>query len=332
MSLLTGTDLSESRVASEAPVSSSSVVENLKDSTVAIYTALPNLVAHAEFFFSRATGDVTVLKDGTDDVMELVLSGMFEIDCQGFFMSPEGGYTAKNAFGCDFVETKLTCNLLTVQCDSVYSSTQQDFVSIISNIRALEKLMPMKKGETLLSCIRESRGQPCIRLSHALFNKKDDQDDLESMSCNGISSHDCDSEMATAEWPVQEILKDTLIWAASTHYISPLPAFDIDGIAIEPVDYHRLLCGAIVQVHFAILHFFIKGDRKSVFTTAAREICVLRAPLQVPVNPLKCMRLSNESSATGNKKSCTVREPHNCNDDFSCFLQMTPSCNRPGGL
>ncbi|KIN96569.1 hypothetical protein M404DRAFT_33060 [Pisolithus tinctorius Marx 270] len=277
MSLLTGTDLSESRAASEAPVSSSSMVENLKDSTVAIYTALPNLVACAEFFFSRATGDIAVLKDGTDDVTELVLSGMFEIDRQGFFMSPEGGYTAKNAFGCDFVETKLTCNLLVVQCDSVYSSTQQDFVSIISDIRALEKL------------------------------KKDDQDDLESMSCN---------EMATAEWPVQEILKDTLIQAASTHYILPLPTFNIDGIAIEPVDYHHLLCGAIVQVHFAILHFFIKGDRKSVFTTAAHEIHVLHAPLQVPVNPLKCMRLSNESSATGNKKSCT----------------MTPSCNRPGGL
>lgn len=111
------------------------------------------------------------------------------------------------------------------------------------------------------------------------------------------------NEMATAKWPVQEVLKDALIRAASTHYVSPLPAFDIDGIAVEPVDYHRLLCGAIVQVHFAILHFFIKGDRKSVFTTAAREMHMLRAPLRVPVNPLKRVRLRNEGSATGNKKS-----------------------------
>lgn len=136
-------------------------MEILKDSTVAIYAASPNLAARAEFF-GGATGDVAVLKDSTDDVTELVLSGMFEIDRQGFFMGPEGGYSAKNAFGRDFVETKLTCNLLAVQRDSVYGSTQQDFASIVSNIRALEKLVPMKKGETLLSCIRESRGQPCI--------------------------------------------------------------------------------------------------------------------------------------------------------------------------
>lgn len=96
------------------------------------------------------------------------------------------------------------------------------------------------------------------------------------------------NEMATAKWPVQEVLKDALIRAASTHYVSPLPAFDIDGIAV---------------VHFAILHFFIKGDRKSVFTTAAREMHMLRAPLRVPVNPLKRVRLRNEGSATGNKKS-----------------------------
>ncbi|KIO11184.1 hypothetical protein M404DRAFT_128063, partial [Pisolithus tinctorius Marx 270] len=107
-------------------------------------------------------------------------------------------------------------------------------------------------------------------------------------------------------WPVQDPLKEALERAASTHYMSPLPAFDVNGIAIDPVDYHRLLCGAIVQVHFALFHYSIRGDRKSIFLTAAREIRVLRAPLLAPCNPLKRGGLGYDMSSTANKKSHLV--------------------------
>ncbi|KAI6146043.1 hypothetical protein BKA82DRAFT_169089 [Pisolithus tinctorius] len=326
------TDAPATSVPCEAPLTSSSVLESLKDSTFAIYAATPNLAARAEFFFGGATGDIAVLKTGSDDVTELVISGVFEIDRQGFFMGPEGGYMAKNAFAHEFVDTKLTCNLLAVQCDAVYGITQQDFPSIISNIRALEKLVPLKKGESLLSCIRESHSQPCIHLSHALFNKKEDDDDPKSISCNGLYFHVLASDIATAEWPVQDVLRDALNQASGTHYISPLPAFDVDGEPIQPVDYHRLLCGAIVQVHFAILHFFIKGDRKSVFTTALREMHVLRAPLQAPINPLKHARQSNESPSASTKRSRPVRLPYMCCDAISCLCLLSPSCDWRSGL
>ncbi|KAI6004360.1 hypothetical protein F5J12DRAFT_893450 [Pisolithus orientalis] len=189
----------------------------------------------AKFFFSGTTGDVTIVKGDSDNVTELVLSGILEINHQGFFMAPEGGYNPRNAFGHKFSETKLTCNLLTMQHDAVYSFTQQDFPHIISNIRSLEKLMPLEKGETLLSSIQESHDMPCIHLSHALFTKKDNDNDPDSITQN---------EDATAVWLMLDDIKDMLSHATSTHYISSLPAFDIHGMPILPVDYAQLLSGA----------------------------------------------------------------------------------------
>ncbi|KAI6153941.1 hypothetical protein BKA82DRAFT_133971 [Pisolithus tinctorius] len=267
---------------------------------------MPNLVARAEFFFGGTSGDVAVLKGDTNDVTELVLSGIFEIDHQGFFMGPDGGYSPKNAFSRGFVETKLTCNLLSVQRDVVYGSTQHDFPLIISNIRALEKLVPLKKGESLLSLVRESQGMPCIRLSHALFI-------VGHLACphllQELHTHLHATEDATMAWPVQDELRDALSHAASTHYVSPLPVFDIDSMPIWAANYHRLLCGAIVQVQFALLHFFIKGDRKSIFTSSLREMCVLRAPACGPVNPFKRVRQGSQHSIESNKKSRLVSIP-----------------------
>ncbi|KAI6146302.1 hypothetical protein BKA82DRAFT_142859 [Pisolithus tinctorius] len=281
MSNIPPAEVSSSIDSSKSPPSPSSILENLKDNTLAIYAATPNLAGCIEFFFGSTTGDVAVLKSNNDEPTELVLSGIFEIDCQGFFMGADGGYSSKNTFSHTFAETKLTCNLLAVQQDVVYGSTQHDFSLIISNIRALEKLVPLKKGESLLSSVHESQGMPCIRLSHALF--MEELEDLDDITRIGLCllllqdwhSHLHATEDATMTWPVHEDHRDTLTHAASTHYISTLPAFDIDGMPIQPADYHCLLCGTIIQVHFALLHFFIKGDRKSIFTTSLREMHIL---------------------------------------------------------
>ncbi|KIO01294.1 hypothetical protein M404DRAFT_150283, partial [Pisolithus tinctorius Marx 270] len=258
---------------SNSPLLSVSVVDTLKESTLAIYAATMNLASHAKLFFGDTSSNVTILKGDSEDVTELVLSGVFEIDCQGLFIAPNGGFNPKNAFSHESSETKLMCNLLAVQCDAVYGFMQQDFPLIISNIRALEKLMPLKKGETLLLCMCESHGMLCIHLSHALFTKKDNDDDPGSIAHNDehvpffqcFRSHVHVSEEATTAWPVPDNIKDMLHCAACTHNISPLPAFDIDGTPIQPVDYLWLLSGAVTWVHFALLNFFIKGDRKLIF-------------------------------------------------------------------
>ncbi|KAI6137947.1 hypothetical protein BKA82DRAFT_4022232 [Pisolithus tinctorius] len=292
-------DVSSSLDSCKSPPSPSSVVENLKENTLAIYvwlehpvetwevqgsipclvtfiatiyTAMPNLAAHAEFFFGSTSGDVTVLKCDTDDVTELVLSGIFEIDHQGFFMGPDGGYSPRK------------------ECIQLWICGDQ------ANL-VLEKLVPLKKGESLLSLV--------VLLSR----KKEELDDSDNVTR---------LEDTTMAWPVQDELRDVLCRAASTHYISPLPVFDIDSMPIRAANYHHMLCGAIVQVHFALLHFFIKGDRKSIFTSSLHEMRMLHAPACGPINPFKCICQGSQHSFEDVTQKLVFRHP-----TYICKLALT---------
>ncbi|KAI6148798.1 hypothetical protein BKA82DRAFT_4354650 [Pisolithus tinctorius] len=260
------------------PPALAKIVEDLKQSDVAFYAATPNIASRGEFFMGGSSGNIAVVKGSGEDIVEMILSGIFEIDCQAFFMGPEGGFFPSNAYNKEFVDMKLSCNLIAVQRNSIYGASQQDFPAIMASLWALEKLIPLRKGETVLSCVRENRGQACIRLNHMLFVPKNTDTDPETA---------VDDEMRTTEWPVQERLRGALAQAAETHVISPLPVFDLDGESIDPSDYICKLSGAIVCVHFALVHYSIGSDKKSVFMAVVHDMVILRELVAAPVNPLK---------------------------------------------
>ena len=58
----------------------------------------------------------------------------------------------------------------------------------------------------------------------------------------------------------------------------------------------------MVEVHFALMHYLIKQEKKSVFTAIVRQIVVLRAPPAPPVNLLKRARLSDGPMLMGTQK------------------------------
>jgi len=145
------------------------IIEDLKHSPLTFYGATPNLASRAEFFMAGASGDVAIVKNTGQNVQEFLLSGLFEIARQNFFMGAEGGYMPSNLFNRDFVDTKLTCHLTPVQRFPEFAFARDDFNLIINNIKALEKLIPQRRGETTSSCLRDLNGQSTIRLSHSLF-------------------------------------------------------------------------------------------------------------------------------------------------------------------
>ena len=145
------------------------LIDYLKRSDSGLYAGAPNLALQAEFFMGRLTGDILVLKNSGRKPPELLLSGIFEIDQQNFFMAPDGGYMPLNAFNCSFIDTKLTCQLITVQHNTDFALAHSDFSAVIANIKALKRLIPQKKGNTSVSCIRDTGGQIAIHINHALF-------------------------------------------------------------------------------------------------------------------------------------------------------------------
>ena len=88
---------------------------------------------------------------------------------------------------------------------------------------------------------------------------------------------------------------------ASTHNVL-LPTFDEDHNLIAANDHQTLeLCSAVVQVHFGLVQYFVKQEKKSVFTTVVCEIFILRPPPMPPINLLKCGSLMDSPSM-----SCSV--------------------------
>ena len=145
------------------------IVAELKASNKASYGATANLANRAEFFSSGATGDIAIVKGTGRDVVEFLISGIFEIDRQNFFMGPEGSYFPGSTFTRNFASTKQTCQLIPVAKDPTYRISRDDFAAITANVKALERIIGGKKGIATMSSVRDSDGVTSIRLSHALF-------------------------------------------------------------------------------------------------------------------------------------------------------------------
>ena len=145
------------------------IVGALKRSKDAFYGTTPNLASKAEFFLAGVAGDIAIVKGSGEDAVELLVSGIFEIDRQNFFMGPEGGYLPGSVFNRNFQTTKLSCQLIPVQKDPAYEVSRLDFGAIVANVKGLERLISQKKGSSSLSTVREQGGATSIRLSHTLF-------------------------------------------------------------------------------------------------------------------------------------------------------------------
>lgn len=80
--------------------------------------------------------------------------------------------------------------------------------------------------------------------------------------------------------------------AAETHCVNPLPAYDQNGVLLEPQYYMKRLEGATVIIRFELNHYLInKGkDRAAVDTFSARVVqirIILPPPGASPATPRK---------------------------------------------
>lgn len=129
------------------------LIDDLRCSPLTFYGATPNVASHAEFFMSGLSGDIAIVKNSGQQPCEFLLSGLFEIDCKNFFMGAEGNYLPTNRFSRDLIDAKLTCHLIPVQCHVEFVTAREDFSAIVNNLRALEKLIPLKRGNSSVSCL-----------------------------------------------------------------------------------------------------------------------------------------------------------------------------------
>lgn len=65
-------------------------------------------------------------------------------------------------------------------------------------------------------------------------------------------------------WPVTECCIPHLQQILDTHDLYPLPAYNIKGQLIPPLQYDALLKGATVEAHFTLIHHYIKSMNQHV--------------------------------------------------------------------
>ena len=80
------------------------------------YAADKAITFQYKFTFNKDfKGDVLVPKDAEESILEFILSGVFQIDTQNFFMASDGKWNPNNTIGTNFEQVKPSCHLLPVQ-------------------------------------------------------------------------------------------------------------------------------------------------------------------------------------------------------------------------
>jgi hypothetical protein len=129
-----------------------------------------SLVNENSFTIKEIKGDIFIPKDNECKLSEIVLSGIFEIDARNFFLTSDGKWNANNSLNTHFYQVKPSCHLLPVERDKDFKFSKEDFPTIITNLRQIEKLKNPHNTQSTYSCIVEEHGHPiAIKLSHHLF-------------------------------------------------------------------------------------------------------------------------------------------------------------------
>ncbi|KAG6369791.1 hypothetical protein JVT61DRAFT_13562 [Boletus reticuloceps] len=284
----------------EQPSSSSSLISVntvktllLEPSFTAKYACCPNIASSIQFS-SANTGDIIVVKNSNNS--EVTLKGVFQIARNDFFLNPDGNFDPENVLGSRFQDTKLNCRLAPPS-PSDFTFAQDNYPACLTNIRALEKLIKLNKHEEIISCLQHSLlGFNQIKLSHSLFELKGQDEptshdtvnltkDNETLSTD--SHEELGNEFAMETWPVSPRCLLALKDLFATHDICPLPAIDMQGNLIPPLQYDRKLKGATVEAHFTLAHHYIKKAKHHVYVAIIRKLEVLRQPSALPSSPYK---------------------------------------------
>jgi hypothetical protein len=114
---------------------------------------------------------------GKDTDEEFIIRCVFQISRNDFYFTPDANFDPANVFQGRFADVKLNCRL-TAGRDEDFTFSSEDFSAIVDNFRALEKLVTKERHgdyETL-SVIQDSLGHRSIKLTHSLFEVRNDYD------------------------------------------------------------------------------------------------------------------------------------------------------------
>ena len=132
------------------------------------YVANENLASQCEFVYNKdIRGNILVPKDKASKISEFILGGIFEIDPRYFFMTSDGKWNQNNPLGNRFDQVKATCQLIPIKRNEDFSIINDDFSTIVKNIRAIQTIANPHKSRDVSSFLIGN--PPNIKIIHHLF-------------------------------------------------------------------------------------------------------------------------------------------------------------------
>ena len=167
------TNREDSSFISYRNMSASDILTDIKqyESKGILYLANDNIIDLCTFTYQKnLKGEILVPKNNTNNISELVFAGVYQIDARNYFMTSDGKWNSNNPLGTRFDQVKPSCRLLPVQ-KTDFTIFENDYSTIIANIRAIETLGNPRKSRDHHSIIVDEPGQPSqIKLYHHLFS------------------------------------------------------------------------------------------------------------------------------------------------------------------
>ncbi|KAG1813216.1 uncharacterized protein BJ212DRAFT_1482686 [Suillus subaureus] len=111
----------------------------------------------------------------------------------------------------------------------------------------------------------------------------------------------------TQNWPIAEELVGELDELKYTFQADLLPLYH-DGHLVEPSHAQNVINGAIVEVHFGILHWHISDF--NIFQANIEKIIILKLGYRHHTSNYKCLHPNDTVSEPEKKKSCHDEDAH----------------------
>ncbi|KIK18236.1 hypothetical protein PISMIDRAFT_109910 [Pisolithus microcarpus 441] len=232
------------------------------------------------------------------------LSAIVHIDQEDFWLTPDGRYQGPNGIWKEFLDVKPSCTLVNPGMEPVMS----DFPVTLHMLQLFTQhcVTPsFSSGKSFFSS--DEHGPSHFKLCHRLFKVglhtvsiqkhyswwlvlvQRIESDLDGKLTSQTSTSAAATDPFSFElWPLtKERTHAELLALKASHHILPLPMYDLAGNLIQPSAYCCSLQGAIMEVHFTLLHWGIASAKWDVYGGVIQLIHILVPPAPTLVTTRK---------------------------------------------
>ncbi|KAJ8517279.1 hypothetical protein ONZ45_g5521 [Pleurotus djamor] len=153
----------------------------------------------------------------------------------------------------------------------------RDYAAAVQLFRRLQE--SAAQGPNRKNLLASPTPNSNVRVSHALFRKKEDDEDGELLPEGNISDQPGDEFYfpTAANWPVSETYRSEFMSVADAMVFEPLHVFNHDGSRVDPSMLAARLPGALVEIHFTLRHWSLVKQNTDSFNAEVQQIIILQS-------------------------------------------------------